>query len=84
VLVGQVLDRLAAYVHPVDFIDSLVKAHASEELKFREFRTAIERMTSDLWRIASGFPPAKKCPPALATWASGPHLPLLRQILFKL
>ncbi len=84
ILVGQVLDRLAAYVHPVDFIDSLVKSHASEEQKFREFRTAIERMTSDLWRIASGFAPAKKCPPAFVTWASGPHLPLLRQILFKL
>jgi hypothetical protein len=84
VLVGQVLDRLAAYVHPLDFIDSLIKAHASDELKFKEFRTVFERMTADLWRIASGFEPAKKCPPALVTWASGPHLPLLRKILFNL
>ena len=83
-MVAEVLDRLAAYVHPVDFIESLIKAHASDEQKFREFRTPIERMTADLWRIASGFEPEPACPPAFYTWASGPHLGLLRQILFKL
>jgi hypothetical protein len=84
VMVAEVLDRLAAYIHPVDFIDSLARMHASEDQRFREFRTVFERMTADLWRIASGFEPAPKCPKALRLWAGGPHLPLLRKILFQL
>ena len=82
-MVGEVLDRIAAYVHPVDFVEFLIVAHASEQPGLREFRTVLERMTADLWRIASGFEPAETCPEAFASWAAGPHLPVLRQILFK-
>lgn len=83
-LVLEVLHHLAAYVHPVDFIDSLAKMHASDEQKFVEFRTVLERIAADLWRTASGFEPAAKCPHALRTWATGPHRTLLHKILFKL
>lgn len=82
VLVQKVLDRLSAYVHPRDFIDSLAVMHASSEQRFADYRVAFERIMSDLWRIATGLEPAPKCPAALATWAGGTHLPLIYSILF--
>ena len=81
ILVGKVLERLAPYVHPADFLDSLSKMHASTETLFREYHAALERMIADLWRIISGFEPAPKCPDSLRIWAGGPNLPLLRRIL---
>lgn len=81
ILVGKVLERLAPYVHPADFLDSLSKMHASAETLFREYHSALERMIADLWRIIAGFEPAPKCPDALRIWAGGPNLPLLRKIL---
>jgi hypothetical protein len=84
ILVAEVLDRIAPYVHPFDFLDSLSKMHASEEQRFKEFRTVLQRITADLWRIASGFDPSLKCPDVLRIWAGGPHLSQLRKILFQL
>lgn len=81
ILVAQVLDRIAPYVHPADFLDSLYKMHASEELAFREYRGALQRIAADLWRLAVGFEPAPRCPDALRIWAGGPNLALLRKIL---
>jgi len=80
-LVGKVLERLAPYVHPADFLDSLSKMHASTEVLFREYHSALERIIADLWRIVSGFEPAPKYPDSLRIWAGGPNLPLLRKIL---
>jgi hypothetical protein len=80
-LVGKILDRLAPYVHPADFLDSLSKMHASGETLFREYHGALERIMSDLWRIATGFEPAERCPDALRIWAGGPNLGVLRKIL---
>jgi len=80
-LVLAILDRIAPYVHPVDFLDSLSTMHNSEDLRFREYRGALERITSDLWRLAVGFEPSPKCPDALRIWAGGPNLALLRKIL---
>ena len=82
-VVAEVLDRLAPYVHPADFLDSLIKMHESQDVRFREFHTVLERIAADLWRIASGFAPSARCPAALHTWAAGPHLALLRQILYR-
>jgi hypothetical protein len=81
ILVGKVLERLSPYVHPADFLDSLSKMHASEEIRFREYRCALERIMADVWRIVAGFEPADKCPDTLRIWAGGPNLPLLRKIL---
>jgi hypothetical protein len=80
-LVGKVLDRLAPYVHPADFLDSLSRMHASTETIFREYRSALERLAADVWRITIGFEPGPKCPDVLRIWAGGPNLPLLRKIL---
>ena len=80
-LAAEVLDRLAPYVHPADFLDSLALMHASEEIRFREYRGALERIAADLWRLAVGFEPGPKCPDALRIWAGGPNLVLLRKIL---
>jgi hypothetical protein len=80
-LVAQVLDRVAPYVHPADFLDSLAQMHASAEVRFREYRGALERIAADLWRLAVGFEPAPKCPDALRIWAGGPNLTQLRKIL---
>ena len=82
ILVGKILDRLAPYVHPADFMDSLVKMHASEEQRFKDFRVAFERIMGDVWRIVSGFEPHEKCPEALVAWANGPHQPRLYTLLF--
>jgi len=81
-LVAEVLDRLIAYVHPADFFDSLVKMHASQDIRFKEFHLVFERMTADLWRIASGLEPAEACPQPLRDWSMGPHLTLIYRILF--
>jgi len=81
VLVAAVLERVAPYVHPADFLDSLSKMHASEEIRFREYRSALERIAADLWRLTVGFEPSPKCPDALRIWAGGPNLALLRRIL---
>ena len=80
-LVGKILDRLAPYVHPADFLDSLAKMHGSSENLFREYHGALERLMADIWRIVTGFEPAEKCPDALRIWAGGPNLHLLRKIL---
>lgn len=82
ILVEKVLGRLAAYVHPRDFIDSLAAMYGSSEQRFLDYRVAFERIMSDLWHIASGGEPHPKCPAALAAWASGPHLPSIYAILF--
>lgn len=82
VLVEKVLGRLSAFVHPHDFFDSLAKMHASTEQRFADYRVALERLTSDLWRLATGLPPEPKCPAALTAWASGPHRPVIYSILF--
>ena len=81
-LVEQVLERLAPYVHPRDFLDSLARMHGDTDTKFREYRVALQRIMSDVWRIAAGFEPSTKCPDVLVRWASGPHAEQIYGIVF--
>ena len=77
ILVEKILDRIAPYVPPKVFLATLKTMHANQDHLFREYHGAIERITADLFRIASGFKPAEHCPVALTQWASGPLRPTI-------
>lgn len=82
VLTEKILDRLAPYVAPKVFLETLATMHANKEPLFVEYHGAIERIMSDLYRIVTGFEPAEHCPEALVNWASGPNQGLLFDELF--
>jgi hypothetical protein len=77
-LTEKVLDRLAPYVPPKVFLDTLAAMHARQEPLFSEYHGAIQRIVADLYRIVTGFEPAEHCPEALVQWASGPA----REVLY--
>ncbi len=73
VLAERILDRIAPYVPPLVFVETLATMHANQAHEFREFHGAIQRIVADLYRIVNGFEPAEFCPKALVRWASGPN-----------
>jgi hypothetical protein len=81
-LASKVLDRLAPYVPPKVFLETLATMHASTDPLFREYHGAISRIMADLYRIVTGFKPDENCPPALVQWASGPSKAALYAGLF--
>ena len=83
ILAAKVIERLAPYVPPKVFINTLATMHASTETHFREYHGAISRITADLYRIVTGFKPGEHCPQALVQWASGPSRELLYAELFS-
>jgi hypothetical protein len=83
ILVAKVLDRLAPYVPPKVFLNTLATMHANKDHLFAEYHGAIERIVADLYRIVTGFEAAEHCPEALVQWASGPSRELLYAELFS-
>jgi hypothetical protein len=83
ILTQQILDRLAPYVPPKVFLTTLATMYANQEPQFREYHGAIERITADLYRIVAGFEPSEHLPEAIAKYASGPNLELIRAELFR-
>lgn len=81
-LVERILDRLAPYVTPKDFLGSAKTMRDNRDTAFREYHGAIERIVADLFRIVTGFKPAPLCPPSLVQWASGPNREAIHAILF--
>ena len=82
VLTAKVLERLAPYVPPKVFVQTLATMYASTDPLFREYHGAIGRIMTDLYRIVTGFEPGEHCPEALVLWASGPSRELLYAELF--
>ena len=71
-LVDRILDRIAPYVPVSVLLASLKTMRANQDELFKAYHQGIERITSDLFRIAAGFAPNTACPAALVKWASGP------------
>jgi hypothetical protein len=82
VLTEKILDRLAPYVDPKVFLETLASIHANKDPLFVEYHGAVARIMSDLYRIVTGFEPDEHCPEALVSWASGPNSDLLYAELF--
>ncbi len=81
-LAERIIDRIAPYVPPKVLIETLATIHANTATEFREYHGAIQRMTADLFRIATGFAPAECCPATLVKWASGPNRTVIYAELF--
>jgi len=82
ILVEKILDRLVPYVPPKVFLATLQTMHANKTPLFKEYHGAIERIMTDMYRIVTGFEPAKFCPKALVQWASGPNRAVIYAELF--
>ena len=83
ILTQQILDRLAPYVPPKVFLNTLATMYANQEPQFREYHGAIERIMADLYRIVAGFTPSEFLPEAIKKYASGPNRELIRAELFS-
>lgn len=82
-LVDRILDRIAPYVPARVMLESLKAMHMNQDELFKAYHSGIERVCSDLYRIAAGFPPNTACPAALVKWASGPLRGEIQELLHR-
>lgn len=81
-LVEEVLERVAPYVPPKVFLETLRTMHLNKTHIFAEYHGAIERIMADLYRIVTGFEVPEECPKALVRWASGAAREIIYQEFF--
>lgn len=82
-LVDRILDRIAPYVPVRVMLESLKTMHGNQDELFKAYHQGIERICSDLYRMASGFPPNTACPAALVKWATGPLRGEIHELLHR-
>lgn len=82
-LVDRILDRIAPYVPVRVMLESLKTMHGNQDELFKAYHQGIERICSDLYRMASGFPTNTACPAALVKWATGPLRGEIHELLHR-